>query len=114
MEAFAAVNSPCDPDGARDLAHASTRRCELSHVGSILAADANPREMTTMDDVEPEEAALLSSLVETLVEDWYIVRFNRRERLGAIVAMAEEKEGARNGEPGVSNCVPESETHGDE
>ena len=56
MEPFGAVNSPCDLDGARDLVYASTRRCEFSHVGGVLAIGANPREMVTIDDVESQEA----------------------------------------------------------
>lgn len=49
-------------------------------------------------DVEPNEANLLISLIETLIEDWYIARHKREEKLKNVKAIADDKERIRNGE----------------
>ena len=37
-----------------------------------------------IQDVDPGEAALLIGLIETLIQDWYIAREERRKRLQKI------------------------------
>ena len=52
-------------------------------------------------EVDEEEAGLLIGLVEILVEDWYVDRHNKQQRLSAVVDMAAEKEKERN--PDLAN-----------
>ena len=52
-------------------------------------------------EVDDEEAALLIGLVEILVEDWYVDRHNKQQRLNAVVDMAAEKEKERH--PDLAN-----------
>jgi hypothetical protein len=42
-------------------------------------------------DIEPEEAQLLIGLIETLVDDWYVARNARQERMKKVKALAAEK-----------------------
>ena len=46
------------------------------------------KSVDTIVDIEPHEAELLVELIETLLEDWYVTRYNRKQRtekLGRIV-----------------------------
>lgn len=43
-------------------------------------------------DVEPGEATKLISLIEILIEDWYIARNEKQKHLESIINLAEEKE----------------------
>jgi hypothetical protein len=52
-------------------------------------------------DVEPEEAQLLINLIETLVEEWYVARHNRKSRFAKLAAVAEAKALAKKAEPSV-------------
>ena len=40
-------------------------------------------------DVEEEEAGLLIGLIETLIEEWYVVRAERERRMASIVAASD-------------------------
>jgi tetrahydromethanopterin S-methyltransferase subunit A len=42
--------------------------------------------------VEPDEAALLIELIETLINDWYITRYERQLRLANIISVKDKKE----------------------
>jgi len=42
-------------------------------------------------EVEPREAELLIHLIETLINDWYVAREVKRNRMAAIVSAATEK-----------------------
>jgi hypothetical protein len=53
------------------------------------------RDIDVIVDVEPEEAGLLIGLIESLIEDWYVVRHNRQTRNAQIKATAAEKQAAR-------------------
>jgi len=46
-------------------------------------------------DVEPDEAQLLIGLVETLVEEWYVARHERQERMEKVKALAVTKDQQR-------------------
>lgn len=46
-------------------------------------------------DVEPEEAELLIGLIEILLKDWYIARYERQQHLQSIVAVAQAKKQAK-------------------
>ena len=61
----------------------------VRHVGNIGAH--MEEDIDLIIDVEPEEASLLIGLIETLIQDWYITRHERKERLEKIVAMKDEK-----------------------
>lgn len=58
----------------------------IGNIGAHMERDIN-----VIVDVEPEEAKLLIGLIETLVDDWYITRHERQQRLTKLVAIAEEK-----------------------
>ncbi len=46
-------------------------------------------------DIEPNEAELLISLIESLLQDWYVARHEKEEQLKSIVKLAEEKKAAK-------------------
>jgi hypothetical protein len=58
----------------------------LGNIGAHMEKDIN-----LIVDVEPQEAKLLTGLIEILLEDWYIARHERDEHLKAIVAVAASK-----------------------
>lgn len=66
----------------------------VGNIGAHMEADIN-----VIVDVEPEEAKLLIGLIETLVEEWYVARHDRKSRLGRLVDLAKEKMLARKPEP---------------
>ena len=62
----------------------------IGNIGAHMEKDIN-----LMVDVDPDEAELLIRLIETLINDWYITRENRRKITESIVALAAEKQAAR-------------------
>ncbi len=54
------------------------------------------RDIDVIVDVDPEEAALLSNLIEMLLEEWYVRRFEREQKLQQIVATAGLKKSQQN------------------
>jgi hypothetical protein len=59
---------------------------KVGNIGAHMEKDIN-----IIVDVEPQEAELLIELIETLLEDWYINRHERQQRLRAIKEVAEGK-----------------------
>jgi hypothetical protein len=59
---------------------------EVGNIGAHMKKDIN-----IIVDVEPEEAQLLLSLIEQLIEDWYVTRENRRIRSESLKQLAESK-----------------------
>ena len=55
------------------------------------------KDISLIVPVEPEEAQLLIGLIETLIEEWYIARYTREQRMGEIRRMGEEKTAAKRG-----------------
>lgn len=49
------------------------------------------KDINVIVDVDPEEAGLLSGLVETLLKEWYMAREEKRVRTAALIAAAEAK-----------------------
>ncbi|WP_312118677.1 hypothetical protein [Kosakonia cowanii] len=49
------------------------------------------KDINVIIDVDGDEAALLISLIETLLNDWYVERENRRLRSQKIIEAAAEK-----------------------
>jgi len=71
---------------------------KIGNVGAHMEADIN-----VIVDVDPDEATLLISLIETLLADWYISRHNREERMFKIKAISEEKQRERDGDVGAAS-----------
>lgn len=83
------IKDKVDPDTWKAID--SVRK--LGNIGAHMEKDIN-----LIVDVEPNEAALLIGLIETLLKDWYVVREERKNRLQQIKAMADQKDAARKDE----------------
>jgi hypothetical protein len=59
---------------------------KLGNIGAHMEKDIN-----VLVDVDPEEAALLIGLVETLLKEWYVAREERKVRMTAVIAAAAAK-----------------------
>jgi len=59
---------------------------KIGNIGAHMEKDIN-----LVIDVDPSEAKLLIELVETLIQDWYVERHERANRMNRIVAAAEAK-----------------------
>ena len=62
----------------------------IGNIGAHMESDID-----IIVDVDPNEAGLLIGLVETLISDWYLARFEREQRLNRIVGLAEAKQNQR-------------------
>jgi hypothetical protein len=58
----------------------------IGNIGAHMEKDIN-----LVVEVEPQEAQLLIGLIEILVKDWYIARYQRQAQLAGIVALAQAK-----------------------
>lgn len=58
----------------------------VGNVGAHMEKDIN-----IMIDVEPGEAQLLIGLVEQLIDDWYMQRHEREERMQKVKKLADDK-----------------------
>lgn len=61
----------------------------VRHVGNIGAH--MEKDVNLIIDVESEEAGLLIWLIETLLSDWYIQRYEREQRMSGLVELANRK-----------------------
>ncbi|MGZ0799804.1 DUF4145 domain-containing protein [Kluyvera ascorbata] len=68
----------------------STRK--VGNIGAHMEKDIN-----LIIDVNPDEANLLIEMIEMLLDDWYIARHERAQKLQRIKEMAAEKAEARKG-----------------
>ena len=59
---------------------------EVGNIGAHMKKDIN-----VMVDVEPEEAQLLISLIEQLIDEWYISRDARQKRAESLKVLATSK-----------------------
>lgn len=59
---------------------------EVGNIGAHMKKDID-----VIVDVEPEEAQLLISLIEQLIDDWYVVREDRRKRSESLKKLAAAK-----------------------
>jgi hypothetical protein len=66
----------------------SVRR--IGNIGAHMEKDIN-----LIVDVDPDEAVLLTELIEMLVRDWYVAREERKRTLTAIKAVGDHKQAAR-------------------
>jgi hypothetical protein len=53
------------------------------------------KDINLIIDVDPLEAAKLIGLIELPINDWYIARHNREERLKEVVALGEAKKAGK-------------------
>jgi hypothetical protein len=74
--------------------HAISAVRGVGNIGAHMERDIN-----VIVDVEPQEAAMLTGLIEVLIEDWYISRHERQRRLEGIVALGDAKKRAKTGAP---------------
>ncbi len=49
------------------------------------------KDVNVIVDVDSDEAGLLIWLIETLLTDWYINRYERQQRMTGLVQLAERK-----------------------
>ena len=63
----------------------------IGNIGAHMEKDIN-----LIVNVEPDEAELLIGLIEILLKDWYIARYDRQQHLQNIVAVAQAKMRAKN------------------
>lgn len=68
----------------------------VGNIGAHMEKDIN-----IVIDVEPEEAGLLIGLIENLISDWYIAKYEREQRFKNIVQLKVAKQQAQNGTPAV-------------
>jgi hypothetical protein len=62
----------------------------IGNIGAHMERDIN-----VIIDVDPEEAKLLIGLIETLIDDWYVNRYEREQRLARLIAVSAEKQQAK-------------------
>jgi hypothetical protein len=67
----------------------------IGNIGAHMERDIN-----VVVDVDPNEAALLIGLIETLIDDWYVNRHERQQRLQKLVNTAAEKDATRKPQAG--------------
>jgi hypothetical protein len=57
------------------------------------------KDINVIIDVDPNEAAQLIGLIEMLMKDWYITRYERQERLKSVKGLAQRKNAAKTPKP---------------
>lgn len=62
----------------------------VGNIGAHMERDIN-----LIVEVEPKEVQLLISLIEQLIEDWYVARKNRKDRADNLKSLAESKKAAK-------------------
>jgi len=55
------------------------------------------KDINLIVEVDPQEAGLLIGLIENLINDWYIVREERKRRMEDITNVAQAKSDIKNG-----------------
>ena len=60
---------------------------KIGNIGAHMEQNIN-----LIIDIEPQEAKCLIELIETLIKEWYIGRYERNKRLDRINNLAEDKE----------------------
>lgn len=65
---------------------------KVGNIGAHMEKDIN-----LIIDVNPEEADLLIEMVEMLLDDWYVARHNKEQKLKRIKEMAADKTQAKKG-----------------
>ncbi len=65
----------------------------IGNIGAHMEKDIN-----IIIEVDSNEANLLIGLIESLIQDWYVSRHERQQRLQSIVGVAEQKKAAKSAE----------------
>ncbi|MCZ4076161.1 DUF4145 domain-containing protein [Agrobacterium sp. LMR679] len=60
---------------------------KIGNIGAHMEKDIN-----IIVDVDPEEASILISLLESLFDEWYVARYKREERFARVTKIAIKKE----------------------
>ncbi|MBA3025726.1 MAG: DUF4145 domain-containing protein [Sulfurimonas sp.] len=63
---------------------------KVGNIGAHMEKDIN-----LIVDVEPHEAELLINLIETVLDEWYIAKYKREQKLTAITALSKAKDEER-------------------
>ncbi|MEL5426762.1 DUF4145 domain-containing protein [Serratia nevei] len=63
---------------------------KVGNIGAHMEKDIN-----TIVEVNPDEATLLIEMIEMLLDEWYIARHEREQRVGKMKKLADEKQAAR-------------------
>lgn len=66
----------------------------VRHIGNIGAH--MEEDINLIIDVEPQEASALIGLIEMLLKDWYIDRYEKEKQLKEIVEISESKKKVKN------------------
>lgn len=66
----------------------------VGNIGAHMERDIN-----VIVDVDPKEAQLLISLIEQLIDEWYVARESRKKRMADIKQLAADKVQAKNAPP---------------
>ena len=64
---------------------------QIGNIGAHMEKDID-----LIIDVEPDEAKFLIGLIETLINDWYIITHKRQENMAEIIAAAKIKQKNKN------------------
>lgn len=62
----------------------------VGNIGAHMEKDIN-----VIVDVEPDEAVRLIRLIEMLVKEWYVARYEREQELAEIIALGDAKQAER-------------------
>ena len=77
---------------------------EVGNIGAHMEKDIDH-----IVPVEPEEAQLLIGMIEQLIDDWYVQRYEREQRTKSIIEMAEEKKKLKNQAPESADSQTDSQ-----
>jgi len=69
---------------------------KVGNIGAHMEQDIN-----LIVDVDPEEAAKLIGLIELLIRDWYVLRYERKRHLEEIVSIGQAKQEAKQSPAGA-------------
>ncbi len=77
----------------------------IGNIGAHMETD-----ISVIVDVDPGEAQLLIELIETLIDEWYVHRHERQQRMAAIVAVASAKKELKDQAPNAALPSPQPAT----
>lgn len=60
---------------------------KIGNIGAHMEKDID-----LIVDVDPDEASQLINLIEILIKDWYITRYEREKRLESVVELGKQKD----------------------
>ncbi|OWW18398.1 DUF4145 domain-containing protein [Noviherbaspirillum denitrificans] len=63
---------------------------KIGNIGAHMEKDIN-----IVVDVDPDEAELLIGLIEVLLEEWYVHRYEREQHMQKVIAAAQAKAGVK-------------------